>query len=62
MSPKPEREPARMPKKTSSLGGKSGELSSAELQRVSGGTDATPNTEVVLKKLPGKRKPPTVTL
>jgi hypothetical protein len=51
-----------MPKKTSSLGGKSGELSSAELQRVSGGTDATPNTEVVLKKLPGKRKPPTVTL
>lgn len=63
MPPKPERDPARMPKKARpGLDDESGELSSTELHGVSGGTDPAPNTGVALKKLPGKKKPPTLTL
>ena len=62
MLPKPERENARLPKKDATrLSRARGELSSVELHAVSGGTEATATT-VTLKKLPGKRKPPTLTL
>jgi hypothetical protein len=62
MQLKPERESNRMPKRDATrLSDTRGELSSAQLHAVSGGTEATATT-VTLKKLPGKKKPPTLIL
>jgi hypothetical protein len=61
---KPERENTAMPTKDAARsGGAHGELSAKELDAVSGGTAATTTTAttVTLKKLPGKKKPPTLT-
>jgi hypothetical protein len=61
MPRKPERANDRLPQTAPRRsGGESGELSASELAAVSGGAEAT-DTTVMLKKLPGKKKPPTLT-